>query len=376
MSKKLTTQEFKDKYKDRINKSIEIIGEYLGKNKDILCKCLICNTEYTTTPESLKQGCGHKTCSSIKANDKNRLNVEIIKNRLKDINNDIEIIGGTYNNQQSKLNCRCRICEHIWSPRSNDLLRGKGCPKCSRSNANISKTFTHSKFLNVMKQIDKNIIFLSEYTKARNKIKCKCLICNNEWSSTADSLMRGHGCKKCSIMKTDEEFLNQLYEVNELLLPLEKYKGAESKIKIKCLKCNNEWYALPHGILRGTGCPKCNLSKGERKVVEYLDTNNIYYEPQKEYSELLGVGYGNLSYDFYLPKYNLLIEYQGEFHDGTAYQQKPEEFEIQKEHDKRKKEYAKLHNIKLLEIWYWDFNNIEKILNKELGLLTSSFSIA
>ena len=45
-----------------------------------------------------------------------------------------------------------------------------------------------------------------------------------------------------------------------------------------------------------------------------------------------------------------------------------EQFKIQQEHDKRKKEYAKLHNIKLLEIWYYDFDNITEILNKELGL--------
>ena len=42
---------------------------------------------------------------------------------------------------------------------------------------------------------------------------------------------------------------------------------------------------------------------------------------------------------------------------------------MQKEHDKRKRNYAKDNNIKLLEIWYWDFNNIENILIKELNLI-------
>lgn len=31
-----------------------------------------------------------------------------------------------------------------------------------------------------------------------------------------------------------------------------------------------------------------------------------------------------------------------------------------------KRQYAKAHNIKLLEIWYWDFDNIEEILNKNI----------
>jgi hypothetical protein len=93
---------------------------------------------------------------------------------------------------------------------------------------------------------------------------------------------------------------------------------------------------------------------------------NIKFISQKEFNKLTGLKNGNLSYDFYLPSHNILIEYQGEFHDGTAYQQSKEDYEIQREHDRRKREYAKLNNINLLEIWYWDFDNVEKILNETL----------
>lgn len=65
---------------------------------------------------------------------------------------------------------------------------------------------------------------------------------------------------------------------------------------------------------------------------------------------------------------NRLIGYQGEFHDGSAYKMFPERFKIQQEHDRRKREYAKSHNIELMEIWYWDFNNIEQILDKRFSL--------
>lgn len=44
------------------------------------------------------------------------------------------------------------------------------------------------------------------------------------------------------------------------------------------------------------------------------------------------------------------------------------DFEKQLEHDRRKREYAKQHNIKLLEIWYYDMDNIEDILVKKLNL--------
>ena len=105
------------------------------------------------------------------------------------------------------------------------------------------------------------------------------------------------------------------------------------------------------------------MSHGERKIKDYLCNNHYKYIPQKTFSGLIGVGGGALSYDFYLPDYNLLIEYQGEFHDGTAKIQTEIELLKQQEHDKRKRGYAQKHNIYLLEICYNDYDNIEQILN-------------
>lgn len=96
---------------------------------------------------------------------------------------------------------------------------------------------------------------------------------------------------------------------------------------------------------------------------------NIEFIPQKKFDDLKDVRC--LSYDFYLPSYNMLIEYQGEFHDGTVHKINPElqtkeNVGNQKKHDDMKKEYAKNNGYNFIEIWYWDFNNIEAILKKEL----------
>jgi hypothetical protein len=115
-----------------------------------------------------------------------------------------------------------------------------------------------------------------------------------------------------------------------------------------------------------SGCPVCNESKGERKIRKWLEDNTKEYISQKEFNGLIGIGGGNLSYDFYLPSNNLLIEFQGQFHDGLSDYTKIN-LERQKEHDNRKLEYAKTYNIKLLEIWYWDYENIEQILENALN---------
>lgn len=122
--------------------------------------------------------------------------------------------------------------------------------------------------------------------------------------------------------------------------------------------------------MNGHGCPKCNLSKGEKRIERYLINHNIEFFPQKTFDGLLGIGNGSLSYDFYIPIYNTLIEYQGEQHEkpidfkGEGKINSLKNFKTQQEHDKRKREYAKHNNINLLEIWYYNFDNIEKFLTK------------
>ena len=71
-----------------------------------------------------------------------------------------------------------------------------------------------------------------------------------------------------------------------------------------------------------------------------------------------------------MPKYNLLIEFQGEQHERYVdiFYATENDFKKQQEHDKRKREYAEEHNIELLEIWYRDYEKIENILSQELNI--------
>lgn len=72
---------------------------------------------------------------------------------------------------------------------------------------------------------------------------------------------------------------------------------------------------------------------------------------------------------FFLPKLNILVEYQGEQHESPIdIFGGDEQFKIQQEHDFRKREYAKSNNIQLVEIWYYDLNNIEEILKERINI--------
>ena len=109
-------------------------------------------------------------------------------------------------------------------------------------------------------------------------------------------------------------------------------------------------------------CPKCSkkTSKGERKIAEFLTSNDIPFEKEKTFDWC-----GKRRYDFYLPNHNLLIEYNGIQH----YQEVPNFFlslEEQKMVDKEKQEKAIQNGFEYLVISYTEFQNIENILAQRL----------
>lgn len=53
---------------------------------------------------------------------------EEFKTQMRDINPDIEILG-KYQGNKTKISCRCKICNHEWEARPDNLLHW-GCPKC------------------------------------------------------------------------------------------------------------------------------------------------------------------------------------------------------------------------------------------------------
>lgn len=170
---------------------------------------------------------------------------------------------------------------------------------------------------------------------------------------------------------SQEDFTKKLFTVNEKIRIIEKYKDSHTKVLVKCEECGREWYIIPNNALtRGVKCTcnkKDNISNGELLIFDILSQHNIDFIYQHSFDGLYGVNGGLLSYDFYLPDKNVLIEFQGAQHkQPVEYFGGKEKFKIQQEHDKRKRDYAKEHNIELLEIWYWDFNNIEQILSDKI----------
>ena len=153
--------------------------------------------------------------------------------------------------------------------------------------------------------------------------------------------------------------------------PFEVTPKSNYKYKFICEKCDNEFERSLSDMNRndtGVVCRRCQGSKLETKTKHILDKYNVKYEREKTFDNLYGLKNRLLRFDFYLPDYNLLIECQGEQHESWQKTWMSKEgFKRQLEHDKRKREYAENNNINLLEIWYYDIDDIEEILNRVIN---------
>ena len=363
MPRKLTHEEFMEKFyaKNKSAENIEILGEYVNSRTKIKCRCKIDDYEFEMTPNSLLSGQGCPKCVG-----KNKTTEEFI-NEIKEINDNIEILG-EYVNSKTKIKCRCKLDGYEWETIPNSLLNGYGCPKCS---SKVRKNTEY--FINELREINNDIEILGEYVNSRTKIKCKCKLDGYEWKARPNSLLMGTGCPKCygNANKTTEEFKQEIKEINDNIEILGKYTNDRTKIKVRCKLDGYEWEATPNNLLSGQGCPKCNESKGEKRVAKYLDSRNIEYERQYKFNDCRSKY--KLPFDFYIPSLNIAVEYDGEYHymiinigKNDTYEKAFNRFVGTKVRDTIKTIYCKENNIKLIRIAYWDFDNIEKILEKEL----------
>lgn len=356
----------------QINPDIEVLETYTGGHLKIKCRCTIDGHIWESTPASLLSGTGCPICGRKIATQKQTKTHEQFIEELHQINPDIEILG-TYVNDRTKIKCKCKVCGHEWESTPNRLLKGHGCPICGRKTVGEKLAKTHEQFIQALYKINENIEILGTYANARTKIKCKCKICGYEWEVVPSSLLRGIGCPKCAgnLQKTHEEFIKELAQINNNIEVLGTYETANTKILCRCKLDGYEWEVRPIELLKGTGCPKCKITKGEKRVAQYLDNLNIEYIYNMGYfNHLVGINGGVLRPDFIIPSLKIWIEYDGiqhfepvDFTGKMSEEQVQAQFKIIQQNDQIKNQYAKQYNWTLVRIAYWDYDNIEQILD-------------
>jgi hypothetical protein len=223
------------------------------------------------------------------------------------------------------------------------------------------------------------------YTSATDKnLKCYCYECQDIFLARWQSISTFHGCGLCNgkqvgvkNLKTQRPDLIKEWSNNNANLPESYSEFSHSEVLWRCSVCGNEWAdKISNRTNLDRGCKKCSMSKGEKRIFQFIKSFNLKFS--SEYSEIPSVKNGKLRFDFYLSDYNLFIEYHGIQHyepidfAGKGKEWAKNQFKENQRRDKIKEKYCYHNDINLLIIPYWDYDNIEKILEETLQELERS----
>lgn len=272
-----------------------------------------------------------------------------------------ELISKEYKGAKEKITLKCPN-GHIYDTDFHGFKnKGSRCRKCSDKKRKLTYDY-------VKKYIESHgyKLISKEYRNAKENLEVECPK-GHIYDVNYSNFKSGKRCPYCNGKHkyTKEEMLSYFQSEGYEVLSSE-YEDTSSRLIVKC----NHGHIYDTTFLNfknGKRCPECKNFKGELKVEEILKEYDIEFKKQYKFKNCKFKRH--LPFDFYIPKYNLLIEYDGKQHyEISEYFGGYEGFIDTKIRDTIKNIYCKEHRLELLRISYKDFKNIENILINKLNL--------
>lgn len=374
---------------------------FLCKAEDLMptCKILVsvtcdyCGDVYETKNGDYNKGLKHVQKSSCnKQQCKNNKNVEI--QRLHNLNRQYNKFtklckerGYTpltdkedYVNSHTKMAFLCPFHGEKYSTLANLEYEKFGCDECGRNSSTELRRYPSEKIKQCIESKNNNTwLNQDEFINvSASNLSILCGSCADIYTTSFVAYKNGSGkCPHCRSILAIDDVINRVESKNNnKLLNPENYTGYFDKnLIILCGSCNNTYVSslgLVESSLNGK-CKKCSpQSWYEECIASFLDNHKISYTRQETFNGAC-VDKRPLPFDFYLPLYNLCIEFDGIQHyepvkwtSSWSNDKAEENLKLVQYHDSIKTKYCSDNNINLFRIPYWDAKNLETILENKL----------
>jgi hypothetical protein len=289
---------------------------------------------------------------------------------------ELDFLTSEFKGKGKKVTAYCRKHGAI-THYAEQWLEGKGCEYCNGK-------FYPPDFLQMARKAqgaDYSYRGVNKIESRANTVMVHCGNPEHKWHRMrVDLVLQGCKCRECAgrhqpLEQRREHFRQRVIKkhgTKRFVIAFDEYVNNDTPISVHCLEHHYDYQTTPDNLLRKTGgCPLCTASEGEVVIKGWLDNHDIphtWHAQIPNEDPTLPLQY--VEPDFWLPSYNLYIEYHGAQHyeniDYFFKGKRIRSFAVQQHRDRYLREYCERHGHNLLEIPHWDFNRIDEILTKTL----------
>lgn len=369
MARRKTHVEFVAEVEALVGSEYDVLGEYINSQTKIEVRHVNCGISSFVLPNNFLRGSRCMDCYGNRKKTTAEFKQEVFS-----------LVGGEhtvlsdYKGANSRIDIKHNTCGNISRMTAASFLAGRRCKYCAKNRKKDTKTFIKD----VREKFANEYTVLGEYVSSKTKIEVRHEECGHIYETAPSSFLQGYGCPKCS-----KHYLYSQEEYEEIIngslgneyLVISKYSGMKRDVALKHKNCGNSYKTKAISAAQGHGCPICKQSKGERKIGETLSKLHIAYE--REYtlddcrnSRALPFDFAVLNVDSSI---GCFIEYDGAQHfRAVEFFGGEKGFRYRRQNDAIKTQYCADNGIPLIRIPYWEFDNIDEILTKELRKLDVS----
>lgn len=337
-------------------------ADYQGNETPVV---IICPVEghgaFQQTPHEHLGGCGCQKCGNANKNrERSESAAASFIPRARQIHGrQYDYSRVQYTGMEKHVSVGCRRKGHGFFPITpGNHLGGWGCPKCKADKLRKAHRYTKCEFVRLARKVHGDTYtYPGKYLDGRTPMKLRCSK-HGPFMQPPNSHLSGHGCRKCgdertyeALFDTHDDFIKKARAVHGSKYTYPgRYERVSKPITIICPK-HGPFKQKPDSHTAGHGCERCSESWGEREVARILERHGIEFEVEKRFKECRDKL--PLSFDFWIPSLNTLVEYDGEQHFRTnKFFGGEERLKLTQRRDRIKSRYAKRTGKKLIRIKY------------------------
>ena len=363
---------------DMESKNIKMISEYTNAQAKAKFKCLTCGCVFDKNVYQCSiQDTPCPDCRKIVLRKNRQLKMhKVFNQRIKDLNkpNFVPVdYPETLFAPSTYLHTTCGNYIHTTiSNLAKNKNNNKGCEYCSHTH-----TYTPQEIKDYIAVYRSDYDYIDSYIENKHLMVTLKHSCGRKYSIEYNQFISGKNCSACAggVRKDNATFNKEVQKLgNGDYVLLSEYNDSHSHVKMLHKVCGKEYTVSPTAFLGGVRCPFCAESKGESLITTILNSMNVNFEKQKKFDNCKYKD--KLPFDFYLAKYNLLLEYDGiQHYESVPFFGGDRMFWVCKLRDKIKDNYAIKNNIELVRIPYtFSDNQVKNVIKQSLVIQSKAES--